>query len=64
MVFLKIFFQNKKINIKVMDLFQKQTEKKYIQNQNKRKKNKEDQTDIIIQKSDKKQDEKTTTTQN
>ena len=38
--------------------------KKYIQNQNKRKKNKEDQTDIIIQKSDKKQDEKTTTTQN
>ena len=28
------------------------------------KKNKEDQTDIIIQKSDKRQDEKTTTTQN
>ena len=64
MVFLKIFFQNKKITTKVMDLFQKQTEKKYIQNQNKRKKNKEDQTDIIIQKSDKKQDEKTITTQN
>ena len=35
-----------------------------VQNQNKRKKNKEDQTDIIIQKSDKKQDEKITTTQN
>ena len=40
------------------------TTQNYIQNQNKRKKNKEDQTDIIIQKSDKKQDEKITTTQN
>lgn len=38
--------------------------KRYIQNQKKKKKNKKDPTDIIIQKSDKKPDEKITTIQN
>ena len=42
----------------------KYTEKRYIQNQKKKKKNKKDPTDIIIQKSDKKPDEKITTIQN
>ena len=47
-----------------MDLLYKYTEKRYIQNQKKKKKNKKDPTDIIIQKSDKKPDEKITTIQN